>query len=67
MSFEEAIRQRVSQRVVYSELRGHGFSRHQFKSGDDGEIICCDDDTIVSHRGRDGLYSGRSVLEWLGY
>ena len=69
MSLEEAIRQRVSYTAALNELRAHGFSSVEFSTDPDGTLVWLTDDQaeVVSKRGRDGLYSGRAVLTWLGY
>lgn len=56
MDYETAVSARVSLSEVSAELSRHGFTLDQARA-----------DGLKLRAGKDGLYSGRAVLEWLGY
>lgn len=67
MSYEEAITQRITLQTALNELKAHGFNRSEFVTDQDDSLIERLTGELVSTVGRDGLYSGEQVLNWLGY
>jgi len=63
MTFDEAIEARVTPKQAMRELFEHGANATLC----DGRILVVDIDEDVIVIGKDGMVSGRAVLEWLGY
>lgn len=63
MTYEEAIRARLTARTARNELKAHDVLAVEAGDALFDEIT----GEKVAKRGVDGLYSGRSILNYLGY